>query len=592
MTIFSKDSLEELRTKIDLVEVLSGFISLNKSGAFYKAHCPFHDEKTPSFTVQRNDHHYHCYGCGAHGDAISFLMQHQKMSFSQAVEYLAEKFQVHLEKAQVSANAPSINKTYLKQVMENAKKFYHFTLLHTPEGQIGLNYLFQRGIDLAFIKRFHLGLAPQRKDLFIQTMQDLGISKKDLLLCGLIKKDERDFFFDRIMIPIHDAFGAVIGFSARKYKEETFGGKYVNSPESVLFKKSRVLFGLNYSKKRIMKERRVLIVEGQLDALSLIQNGFDWVVASQGTAFTEEHVKLISDLEVNVVYLALDSDLAGQEAAIKTGHLFQKHAIEVLVVSLPEKSDPDEVLKEKGPEAFEKLLKSAQDYLSFLVGVMSRKIDINSPAGKNELVEKIAKQIKTWEHPLMVHESLRKLARLTQTPETVVGVGQAQSPNVYIKKSASLSQSYVDPDRVLETDLLRWLFLVGVENEQIVLLAKSNLHEEHFHVNTCKKLFQEYMKAYENKQPRDLLAFAIHLDDAEQQLFISEMLQKKVNKEKAYDQFILTVQKILDRHWMRERETIKMRIQSGKCTEDEALELAKRFDEIRKNRPQIEESFR
>lgn len=582
MGTFSRESLETLRSRIDLVEVLNPYLKLQRSGSSYKALCPFHEERTPSFIIQKGDSHYHCYGCGAHGDAIQFLMAHLRMSFVEAVESLAEKFQVQLEEAEKKEEGPS--KAALKDALEKACQFYHFYLLHTHEGHAALDYLYSRGIDLDFIRSFEIGLAPKVPQLFLKAMWEQRISNAILERVGLMARG-REFFSDRVTIPIRDAMGSVIGFSARKYKTDTFGGKYINTPETPLFKKSKILFGLSFSRKNIAKERRALIVEGQLDALRLIYSGFAWAVAGQGTAFGEDHVKELVHLGVRQIYLAFDGDLAGQEATVKVGHLFQKEGIETLVVPLDEKQDPDLLLQEKGPSEWEKLLKQSTDYLSFLVNHLSKSINIQSPAGKNELVHTIAKRIREWDHPLMVHESLNKLAQLTQIPESILG--EPESPQISIKHSASVSFSEVDPDRVLEIDLLRWLFLMGESSPELISLAEKNLLPDHFRIPASRTLYEKYLAAYKKNQPRDLLTLAIDLEAAEQQLFLAEVLQKRVNRERAIPCFIETIQKILERHWMQKREEIKLKIYSGTCSEEEVLQLAREFDELKRHRPEV-----
>lgn len=591
MVIFSKESLETLRQRVNLVDVLSSHIELKRSGAAYKGLCPFHDEKSPSFMIQKGDSHYHCFGCGAHGDAIQFLMTHQKMSFSDAVEHLAQRFQVHLERLEQGEEKKGTNKALLKEAVETACQFYHFYLLHTAEGHEALKYLYSRGIDLEFIRYFQLGLAPKAPGIFRKVMMAKKMREDILVEAGLLAfhKDGqvRDFFSDRIMFPIYHHTGHIIGFSGRKYKEETFGGKYVNTPETPLFKKSRVLFGLHYCRRRIAKERRAIVVEGQIDALRLIQEGFNIAVAGQGTAFGEGHVKELVNLGINQVFLAMDPDQAGQEATSKVGHLFQKEGIEVRVVQMPDGQDPDAFLREHGPEAFIKLLESSLDYLAFLLKHLSRDLNIDSPAGKNELIQKATKLIREWDHPLMVHETLRKLAQMMKVPEEMVGVGQDSLPNIYIKKSASVGLQSVDPDRILETDLLRWLLLMGQEQPRLVNLVCANLKEQDFHVSICQKIFTVYKENYENQRPCDLLSLAIDLNDAEGQLVMSDLLQKKINKERAEEQLIATIQKILDRNWMEKREEIKVKIQSGQCSDDEALALVKVFDELKRSPPQV-----
>lgn len=591
MPLFSKESLETLRQRVDLVEVLSTHLDMKRTGAAYKALCPFHDEKSPSFVVQKGDSHYHCFGCGAHGDAIQFLITHLKMSFSDAVESLAQRFNVPLQLVDGGEENKGPNKSALKEALEIACKFYHLMLLHTEEGHQALQYLFLRGIDLDFIQRFRIGLAPRESGGLRKVMHAKFIKDEILEQAGLIAPGRdsgwRDFFYDRVTFPICDAAGAVIGFSARKYKESTFGGKYINTPETPLFKKSRVLFGLNYCRRRIAKERKVLVVEGQIDALRLIAAGFNITVAGQGTAFGEGHVKELLALGLNQVFLALDSDEAGQQAAYKIGDLFQKEGVEVRVLQMPRGSDPDSFLREKGPDAFLELFENSIDYLTFAVNHHSRKLDMDSPAGKNELVQTLSKQIRAWNHSLMVHESLRKLAHLVHVPEALIGVGQEQVPNIYIKKFANIGIQTIDPDRILESDFLRWLLLLGQEHPRFIEIAKANLAQESLRVDVCRKLYYAYLDCYENQRSCDLLSLAISLDDMDGQQLIAELMQKKVNKERGEAHFLETIQKILDRNWMETREEIKVRIQSGQCSDEEVLDLIKKFDDLKRSPPKI-----
>ena len=590
MPIFNKESLETLRQRVDLTEVLGSYIEFKRSGTSYKGLCPFHDEKTPSFIVQKGDSHYHCFGCGAHGDAIQFLMTHQKMSFSDAVENLAQRFHVRLEKVDEKEEQKGPPKAVLRDVLEQACQFYHFYLLHSEPGHEALQYLYRRGIDLDFIRHFRLGLSPKQGGILRQWMQSKKIRDDYLVEAGLQTSSKdgqwRDFFNERIMFPIYHQ-DYIIGFSGRKYKEETFGGKYINTPETSLFKKSRVLFGLNYSRRRITKERQAIIVEGQIDALRLIQAGLNLTVAGQGTAFGEGHVKELINLGINQVFLALDSDKAGQEATSKIGHLFQKEGIEVHVVTLPDGQDPDTFVLEKGAEAFVKCIQESTDYLSFLVKYLSRDLNLDSPAAKNELVQNATKLIREWDHPLMVHETLRKLAHLLRVPEEIVGIGRDPVPHIYVKKSASIGSQTIDPDRILETDFLRWLLLLGQEQTRLVDLAQANLTAEDLRVAICQKIFTVYSQNYVSQRPCDLLSLAIDLNDAEGQLVLSDLLQKKVNKERAETQMIETIQKVLDRNWMEKREKIRMRIQSGQCSDEEAFGLAKQFDELKRYPPKV-----
>ena len=551
MPIFSKESLETLRQRIDLVDVLSSHIDFKKTGAAYKGLCPFHDEKTPSFVVQKGDTNYHCFGCGAHGDAIQFLMTHLKLSFLDAVENLAQRFNVPLQQVDNADEKKGPNKAALKEALELACRFFHFSLLHTSEGHAALDYLFKRGIDLDFIYRFRLGLAPKERGLMRKCLHAKFIKDDILAEAGLITLNPegkpRDFFSDRITFPICDPMGAVIGFSARKYNDNTYGGKYVNTAETPLFKKSKVLFGLNYCRKRIAKERQAIIVEGQIDALRLIASGFNITVAGQGTAFGEGHARELLALGLNQIYLALDSDEAGRQATLKIGDIFQREGVEVKVIELPIGNDPDSFLREKGPEAFLELMQTSQDYLSYVVKIHSQKINVDSPAGKNELVQMLIKQIRTWTQPLMVHESLRKIAHLMHVPEVLVGVGQDHLPaNVYVKKSANIGLQTIDPDKILESDFLRWLLIKDTNQSHFMNIALSNVQLNDLHVPACRQLYQALLNCHAIGQAIDLLSLAIGVDDNEAQQVMSDLLRKKINPDKAEAQFVESDAKNID----------------------------------------------
>ena len=227
------------------------------------------------------------------------------------------------------------------------------------------------------------------------------------------------------------------------------------------------------------------------------------------------------------------------------------------------------------------------EYLSFLVAHLSKSINMQTPAGKNELVQTIAKRIREWDHPLMIHESLRKLARLTQTPESIIGAPEENAPQIYIKRSASVQFTEVDPDRILEADLLRWLIIADAATPELAQIAERNLKPEHFRLSASRILYEKVIANAKEGKTSDLLALAIDLENPEQQMFLAEILQKRVNREKALEGFLETVQRLLERAWMQQREEIKLKIYSGAHSEAEVLELARKFDEIKRTKPEV-----
>lgn len=587
MPLYTKDSLERLRGRIELIEALSPHLELKRTGAAYKARCPFHEEKTPSFTIQKGDTHYHCYGCGAHGDAIQFLMNYLKLGFGQAVETLAEQFQVPLEIVD-NGEEKGPNKVLLKEALETASHLFQACLFYSAEGHVALQYLIKRGLTIDFLKRFEVGFAPQKTGWLRKILNEKKFNDELLIEAGLLGEKKLEFFRERITFPIKNPAGQTIGFSARKYKEETFGGKYINTPETPLFKKSRLLFGMNYCRRRIASERNVIIVEGQIDCLKMIESGFNLTVAALGTAFGEGHIRELEQLGVRRAFLLFDPDKAGQAAASKVGNLFQKAGVEVTVITLPDGMDPDAFLCRFGAEKLIERLQSGADYLTFQVKHLSLELKADSPAGKAELIKTVKEQINNWDHPVMVHESLRKVAALTHVPEEIMGVGQEYSSLPYIRRTASLPFSEIDPSRVLELDLLRWLILMGTEKTYFMMAAEKYLTESHFWTPMCRSLYQAYSKAAKEGTPTDLLALFISIHEEEAQKYIDEILQKKINRERADDHFRETIQKLVDRQWMHQREEIKREIHSGKYNEDAVLQLAKQFDELKKQRTIVE----
>lgn len=589
MVLYSKESLDLLRDRVNLLEVVSSHIPMQKSGASFKACCPFHDEKTPSFMLQKADTHYHCFGCGAHGDAIAFLMGYLKMSFVDAIESLAERFQVRLEKVDSQEIDAGPSKPQLKNALEKACRYYHFFLLHTEEGQQALAYLYDRGIDLAFIRRFHIGYALKHSQALLDLLRSEGVSEEVLIAAGLISVSangwKRDFFQERITFPIRDPMGAVIGFSARKFREETFGGKYINTQETPLFKKSQVLFGLSYCRQTIAKQRKALIVEGQIDALRLIHSGFTYAVAGQGTAFGEGHVKELLALGVNHVFLALDADKAGQLAAVKIGDLFQHQGVDVSVVQMDEGSDPDSFLKEKGSDAFEQLLEKAHSYLQFAYDYLIGSAPV-TPSKKNEIVEQLVSQIKKWAHPVHVHESLRRLATIAGIPEAMLGMS-AYVAGGFIRRNDSVSKLLIDPNKILETDLLRWMLLPSDNQDECLCLAAANIISEHLKSPGCRGVYDAVMSLKSQGLPIDFLSLGSILQTEEEAGIVSDLMQKKINLQKNVEGIKESILKILTREWMEERESIKVQIQNNNGSDDEVLLLAKRFDELKKKQPSL-----
>ena len=317
-------------------------------------------------------------------------------------------------------------------------------------------------------------------------------------------------------------------------------------------------------------QHKAIIVEGQIDCLRLIDAEMDFTVAALGTAFGESHVRELKQLGALEVTLLFDGDRAGKAAMSKVGDLFQKVGMEVKCIPMPEGLDPDSLVRQQGKEALEKLLHQGVDYLTFQIHALSAELS-DSPAGKNELIAQLSKQIKAWDEPVMVHESLRRLARLTRVPEHMLGSIPPPAPR-------QRETFQINPSRILELDLLRWLLFM--EREDFMITARHYLTLSHFLVPACQQIYQAFLDG-----AKDLLALAPEIED---EAIIQEIMEKKVNRDRAEAHFLITVQKLVDRKWLAQREKVKQKIDSGEPNDEKVLELVKEFDALGKKRKIVE----
>ncbi|WP_213357461.1 DNA primase [Chlamydiifrater phoenicopteri] len=558
--MYTEESLDNLRQSLDIVEVLSEHISLRKSGATYKSCCPFHSEKTPSFIVNPATSRYRCFGCGASGDALTFLMQHQGYSFTEAVILLAKKFQVKLVlQAKEGSQESSSEKNELREACAEAEKIFCYCIRFLPEGHQAQKYLFARGIAPDTINRFRIGYAPSSA-LFLQMAKERGVRRDFLIRAGIIK-EKHLLFANRIVFPIRDLLGRTIGFSSRKFLPNTYGGKYVNSPETVIFKKSRTFFGADLSRRRIAKEGRAILVEGQVDCLQMIESGFNCTLATQGTAFSEEHVRELEKLGVKRLYLLFDGDQAGRAAALKVGDLCQQSGIAVFVCLLPSGEDPDSFLISKGVEKLVDLINNGEEYLAFMLFSSRSKCSSASPVEKAAIIETISAKIKKWGNPLVVHESLKKLASLMKVPEElVVGKGPFYADPIFAKVVSSNGKikEIFDANLIMETDVLRCMIFCKGREISIFQTVEKYLGESNFRHDACRNLFKALVSYYRRHKECMSSEGALHLIEDEEVL---ELLTKRlVDISDVSKVFVRSLQKLLDREWKEGQEALRIAI--------------------------------
>ncbi len=367
-------SIENLKSRIDIVDVIGSYIELKKSGANFKGLCPFHSEKTPSFVVSPSKQIYHCFGCHASGDAIKFVMDYEKLSYPEAVEKIASMYHFSLSYSKKSIAKKS-------DILEKAKIFFEKNLEIVKSAK---EYLLKRGVYESSIERFEIGFAPSSKD-FLNFLQREGFSKEEALKYGLLAKDEKGRFYsrfiDRIIFPIYDPRGNLVGFGGRTISNHP--AKYINSPQSAYFNKSRLLYGYHLAKDKILRDGRVIVAEGYLDVVMLHQGGFKESVATLGTALTKEHLPILRKGEPKVI-LAYDGDEAGIKAALKASKMLSIGSIEGGVVIFEGGVDPADMVKEGRVDELKRLFLNPKPFVEFVLEKTVESFDIRKPLEKEE----------------------------------------------------------------------------------------------------------------------------------------------------------------------------------------------------------------
>jgi len=371
-------SIDRLRNSIDIVDVVGSYIELKKSGANFKANCPFHGEKTPSFVVSPQKQIFHCFGCGIGGDAIKFVMEFEKLSYPDAIEKLASNYNISLSYTKGKSSL-----TDEKRVLELLEQWYKKNLVQNKEA---LEYLLNRGIAQSSIEKFELGYVGSGLSV-IEYLKANQIPLPKAVDAGVIAIGERGEYYarlvDRVIFPIYNANGSIVGFGGRTLGNHP--AKYINSPQTKLFNKSRLLYGYNLAKRDIYNKRRIIVTEGYLDVIMLHQAGFSTAVATLGTALTPEHLPLLRKGEPKVI-LAYDGDKAGVGAALKAAKLLSSNGFEGSVVLFPEGKDPADMVASSNIKELENLISNGEDLAIFVLESIRNSYDINNPYQKQTAI--------------------------------------------------------------------------------------------------------------------------------------------------------------------------------------------------------------
>jgi DNA primase len=427
VALISPESLDRVKQAADIVEVISAHTDLRRAGARWTGLCPFHDERTPSFSVDAQEKLYHCFGCGVGGDVIKFVEEKDGLGFAEAVELLADRYGVEIEREQEDprAEARRQQRRRLEQLLERVAAYYSSYLWESPEAAKAREYLAERGLGEETLRGFGVGYAPSAWDKILVRGQQAGFSVSELHGVGLVQRGregkEYDRFRSRIMFPIRDRRGRTLGFGGRAMRSDQ-GAKYVNTAETDFFHKSQLLYGVDKAKAAIAKANRAVVVEGYTDVLALHQAGVEETVAVMGTAITGEQVATLSGM-VEEVVLALDADSAGQEAMLRAQRVAAGRKMRLRVAAMPAGEDPAEMMAEPGgAERFRTLIDAAVELNAFQVGLVLDRTDVASPVARDRALDEVAPVLAAMGETASRDDLVRQVAeRLDLEPAMVMG---------------------------------------------------------------------------------------------------------------------------------------------------------------------------
>lgn len=550
---YPDELVEEVRLKNDIVDVISGYVKIQKKGSSYFGLCPFHNEKSPSFSVSGSKQMYYCFGCGAGGNVFTFIMEYENYTFPEAIKYLADKVGVDLPEEEYSEEMrrKESRRSMLLAVNKEAAKYF-FYQLRSERGSAGYRYLKGRELSDETIKKFGLGFANMTSDDLVKYLKSKGYEDKLVMEAGLAGFDEKfgmhDKFWNRVMFPIQDINHRVIGFGGRVMGDAK--PKYLNSPETMIFDKSRNLYGLNLA--RTSRKNNIILCEGYMDVITMHQAGFTQAVASLGTAFTEGQASLLKRYTEEVV-LSYDSDGAGVNAALRAINILREAGITGKVLNLEPYKDPDEFIKNKGQEAFEERIRQAENTFFFELRMLQRDYDLKDPESKTRFHREIAKKLCNFSEEVerenyiqavadkyqIGFDNLRKLV-LSYAAQTGFA-RKVERPKSGIQKKASPKENEKRSQRLL----LTWL----TDEPSLYQKIKKYISPEDFTEDLYRKIAEKLFEGLENGNLSPASVISMFTDEEEQreaaEVFNTKLMElsTRQEQEKAFHDIVLAVKK-------------------------------------------------
>ncbi|SFR82013.1 DNA primase [Anaeromicropila populeti] len=553
---YPDEIVEEVREKNDIVDVISTFIKLNRRGSNYVGLCPFHNEKTPSFSVSQNKQMYYCFGCGAGGNVYTFIMEYENYTFPEAVKYLAERVGIVLPEAEYSEEAKRASdlRTRLFEVNKMAANYYYYQLT-SEQGKTALEYLRKRELKEETIKKFGLGYSTKYSNDLYQYFKSKNYEDSLLRQTGLFTYDEArgvyDKFWNRVMFPILDVNNKVIGFGGRVMGEGA--PKYLNSPETTVFDKSRNLFGLNFA--RLSRKRSILLCEGYMDVIALQQAGFQNAVASLGTAFTFQQANLLKRY-ADEVFITYDSDKAGVNAALRAIPILKEAGLSAKVIHMNPYKDPDEFIKALGESEFEKRIEKASNSFLFEVAVLERDFDFSDPEQKTNFYQETAKKLCRFSDELernnyveavarkymISQEDLKKLVNRYGASLSSFDTYEAKTRTEREKKSLKGTDGIKESQKIL----LTWL----IEEPETYTKIRDIISDRDFKESLFQKVAKLLFQQFEQGERINPAAILDQFESKEEQKEIASLFHtgvkgdmNQIEKEKAFNDTVRRVKK-------------------------------------------------
>ena len=550
---YPDELVEEVRAKNDIVDVISGYVRMQKKGSSYFGLCPFHNEKSPSFSVSRDKQMYYCFGCGAGGNVFTFVMAYENCSFPEAIKELADRVGVALPEMEYSEEVKKREgrKAKLLEVNKEAAKYFDY-LLRSPKGSIGHQYLSGRALSEETMKKFGLGFASVSNNELVNYLHSKGYADELIKEAGLASFDERygmhDKFWNRVMFPIQDINHRVIGFGGRVMGDGK--PKYLNSPETMIFDKSRNLYGLNFA--RTSRKNNIILCEGYMDVIAMHQAGFTQAVASLGTAFTVGQANLLRRYTSDVL-LAYDSDGAGVNAALRAINILRESGLRGKVINMEPAKDPDEFIKANGADAFQERMDKAENSFFFELRILERDYDLSDPDSKTGFYREIAKKLCNFEEEVerenyiesvaekyhIGYENLRKLVVSYAAKTGFVKPVERPKPTVSAKNTPQ------ENTKKSQRLLLTWI----TEEPELYPKIKKYIQVEDFtetlYQQVAGKLFEDLEQG--NFNPAAVISM---FQDEEEQREVASLFNTKLQevttdaeREKAFHDIVLTVKR-------------------------------------------------